>query len=333
MDQSSTYNRSSPPSKLVRMPLQNRSIDDILSQDIGPLSLQIPHIPEPLPSPQALREIIDTHYEKSIEPLRAAFDELCRRRQLLLFLEPLPKDTLLAFKIVDHDVIGIVGTMNNAVIHARRYKQGMLDPEFPENQMTRFIRSVDVLRYLGLSMLSLASQGNPQYDVPISLSRIPSLLSIGPNIHPPSSCTTQSSLSAIDLPVWFALYQVAKNARGNYEITIDHDDASLKIAVSDTGPGLVTASNIPMTKENIPTIFGDYSSRRGGGLGLKLVKRFTEILSGNVEVVSRAKNAEGSSITMRYNTNEKDAQTLSDSKLETGCTFTLTVPKTRLYFL
>jgi hypothetical protein len=110
--------------------------------------------------------------------------------------------------------------------------------------------------------------------------------------------TIEDSLAADE---YLCLQQLAKNSRGQAEVTVRASKEDVVLIVGDNGTGILDKDGAPMPREKIPDIFGEYSTT-GGGLGLQIVKRIADLRKGYVTVDTQA--GEQASY---YDTREKHA--------------------------
>lgn len=101
-----------------------------------------------------------------------------------------------------------------------------------------------------------------------------------------------SYVPEISTAVYFSIYQMIKNAfyykAKAVSVAFEETDEHQAVHVNDNGFGIRDAQGNPMPSSELPQIFGAYSSRPDGGLGLEAVKNITEMQNGKVAVATRA---------------------------------------------
>ena len=99
-------------------------------------------------------------------------------------------------------------------------------------------------------------------------------------------------------------------ARGEIKIIAAQQNGSLKLVVSDTGVGIA--------REEIDQIFEEFhrgkSSRRGTGLGLSIVKKFVNLLGGEIAVESEV--GKGATFTVALPLEHSKGVAFNPEKLE-----------------
>ena len=116
----------------------------------------------------------------------------------------------------------------------------------------------------------------------------------------PAASRTTCDAARIQQVVWNLLCNAVKFTPkgGNVRVTLDRDQSSVRIAVTDTGQGI--------SPELLPFVFdrfrqADSSTRRrfgGLGLGLSIVKHIVEMHGGTVQAASEG-SGRGSTFTVR----------------------------------
>ena len=110
--------------------------------------------------------------------------------------------------------------------------------------------------------------------------------------------------------MYSVLLNLVKNAKANgaNRIQITLSDEIPQYTIEDNGKGIA--------KQNLPLIFGEYSST-GGGLGLRIVRRIMDLHGGHISVDSTEKGQP----TYRYDT--KSNRTREIKQQERGTTFSV----------
>ncbi|MFH2027630.1 MAG: ATP-binding protein [Nanoarchaeota archaeon] len=187
------------------------------------------------------------------------------------------------------------------------------------------------------SMAFIASSGNPKYNTPIPTENLDRIVDIFPqNLqkfpeHPPNY------ISSAQLT---ALKQLVKNANRYcfpvvfFDTTSHMAVESIEIHVQDNSYGILDRKGQPITAEKLPSIFGEYSTKRRGGFGLQAVKRLMELegykKSDGFEVHGfvRVLTTFGDGNSLRYETIDKKARDLGNLRFPKGSEFILISPVT-----
>jgi len=190
-----------------------------------------------------------------------------------------------------------------------------------ENPAT-YIR-IENLR-IGLALIPYIATGDKSFLVQVNAQNIPSLLE--QMVHGANCSYDFDGVQAIHSDQYFAIYQLAKNAKRNLyglkvsnipvnevvEIKIQEDSAYVSVAVRDEGTGI--------PEDVLPKIFGTYTTG-GTGIGLQVVKRILDLRGGYAEVIS----TQSGKPTFKYDT-RINAVCITEPKPQ-GSTFTLYFPK------
>jgi len=186
-------------------------------------------------------------------------------------------------------------------------------------------------------MADLGLGGAPAYVTRIPISQLSDLLyqeMTEPVI--PTVTNSTPEYKTINSREYISLYQLLKNVpepaggrKVSVDIEISRGTEERLLVVRDNGPGIMDREGNPISAERLPEIFGEYSSREGGGLGLQLVKALVELSSsegrraekGYVNVSTRSEKGSA----LFYSTSEAVPGTLERELARSGTEF-------RLYF-
>lgn len=95
--------------------------------------------------------------------------------------------------------------------------------------------------------------------------------------------TTTDTLFIAQQWIKNAAYAGGSDIRVCLEAGEDHEC----LTVADNARGIVDAQGNPVSPQELHTIFGDFSTKKGGGLGLQLVKALVEMRGGVLSVASK----------------------------------------------
>ncbi|HLD72348.1 MAG TPA: ATP-binding protein [Candidatus Nanoarchaeia archaeon] len=257
-------------------------------------------------------------FSRSVQEFAAEHKEKARRKNLKL-----------ALRISDHDLNNLAGIFEG--IGDLYYKDGVA--RMPEP----FFRNYTNYRALVLAMADLGLGGAPAYVTRIPISQLSDLLyqeMTEPVI--PTVTNSTPEYKTINSREYISLYQLLKNVpepaggrKVSVDIEISRGTEERLLVVRDNGPGIMDREGNPISAERLPEIFGEYSSREGGGLGLQLVKALVELSSsegrraekGYVNVSTRSEKGSA----LFYSTSEAVPGTLERELARSGTEF-------RLYF-
>lgn len=184
------------------------------------------------------------------------------------------KELKLALRIPGHDLNGL---SSNVISLSQLYKDSgkLIHPQ-------EYFRDYTCYRTLVLTMADLGVGGEPDFMTKLPIPQLENLLSQG-RINPKVANTTPE-LKMINSREFVSLYQLVKNVPQprrrednsvKIKITIKREESLL--VVRDNGPGILDREGNPISAERLPDLFGDYSTKDRGGLGLQLVKALVEL--------------------------------------------------------
>lgn len=126
----------------------------------------------------------------------------------------------------------------------------------------------------------------------------------------------------IDSSAYVAISQFIKNAKSDtISVTTGNDKNFTYWSVKDFGPGIRDKKGNPISPEILPTIFGDYSTKELGGLGLQVVKLISDIRGGHVAVKTNTPD-----YSLAYSTKTQSIEKLDPDSMP-GTEFRIYLPK------
>lgn len=182
-----------------------------------------------------------------------------------------------------------------------------------------FFKHLAQYRLLGLAGAYIACNGNNKLQETVPAANLEFLLS-GVSKHAISACVEDGN---VQTPEVAALYQIVKNARSDFILSYHGEGNCARFRFQDEGSGIRDEEGKPMPAERLHEIFGTFSTRKSGGLGLQLVKRLLELRRGNIEVISSP--TDGPAI--EYGTLTNMSRIILEPEFR-GTRFTLYFPKT-----
>lgn len=265
------------------------------------------------------------------------------------------RDMNLALRISDHDLNNLAESFFGI---CSLYSGGGV-VKLPEN----FFMAYTNYRTLVLTLVDLGLRGAPEFVKKLPTSQIGYLLQrdnldlrvtdlrVTQAAYEPGTGSKMNALcgemniprsdmavsgGSITVREYVSLYQLVKNVplpaksqNVSVEIEISGNNEWDLLVVRDNGPGILDRRGNPISAKRLPEIFGEYSSREGGGLGLQLVKALVELPSTNGNgaekgYVSVSTKSERGEHLLFYCTSDEVSRTL-ERELASGTEF-------RLYF-
>lgn len=241
------------------------------------------------------------------------------------------KNLNLALRIPDHDLNNVANTFLS-MYDLYRETGKLMHPE-------AFFREYQVYRIFTLTLADLGLGGMPEFVAEIPGSQLKYLLKQpGKKMEVRSSGTSPERINSREFA---ALYQLVKNVpvaedAGEksllvpIEVSIGDTGEYRQFKVRDYGPGLLDRHGVPLSAEDFPKIFDEFSTRKKGGLGLQLVKALVELPAlrykkterGYVSVLTKTERGPAWS----YNTLEQKVKSVEE-EVKTGTEFTLYFPR------
>ena len=221
----------------------------------------------------------------------------------------------LSLKLFSHDLAGIYVS---ALLLGKSIEK---NPDYAKNPdvVNEFLREILKFKLLGLTGAYLASGGEQSYEQRIPLSQLEFLLDKVSRFQ----IVAVFGEGFIKSPEYAALYQIVKNARGNAVVSYKEGGKWAKLSIQDNGTGILDEDGNPMPPERLHEIFGEFSTRKNGGLGLQVARRLMELRRGDIEVVSSPIG----SLAGEYSTLTGLSQVIDSPRFH-GTKFTLYFPRT-----
>lgn len=219
----------------------------------------------------------------------------------------------LAARLYDHDLIGEI-----------TYLQGMesilrKEPGLPINdtEANRFMRKLTSFRLFGLAMGYLASDHNADYLSFFPQSQLDYLLTFASLKSRKIQSMVSHNLSNVE---YVALHQIVKNAPAHYELYAKNEGLFTKYLIQDLGGGIRHKDKIPLTANELPEIFNEFSTKDSGH-GLQIARHLVHSLGGHIEVVTTTEKG-----TLRYSTEYEKAESTVSFGVH-GTLFSVYVPQ------
>lgn len=225
-------------------------------------------------------------------------------------------DLSLALRVVNHDLIGITNILR---LINDDFSKSINTPTFikklTEKRINKFYKFLLNYQSFG-NTIAILGNSSDNYDQKISIPDIAMLLT-----ETEKRMQVKNELSGtIQDGEYVILYQFVKNAPKGIKVIMRGNVDYKNLTVSDTGRGLYDKEGLPLPKDKIPEIFGDFSTKKGG-LGLRLAKRLSELYGDYIEVkTTTARNP-----TLMYNTRDKIVYEATPH-MRIGSEFSLHIP-------
>jgi len=201
-----------------------------------------------------------------------------------------PLDSLLSgqFGQLSKDATQMLGTMHNNVIRLLQMVQGLLDFQKLESHKVRVNREpTDIAELTEALCLDFHAMMKSR------------------GIY--GECSVQPSIGTVDLDRYLyerIVFNLLSNALkftpkgGKIALNLSHQDDRFSLSVTDTGIG-IPEHEIPLLFQKFKQVEGASTRRfEGAGLGLALVKEFSELLGGDAKVSSQLDK--GSTFTVEF---------------------------------
>ena len=189
-------------------------------------------------------------------------------------------DVDLAARLFHHDSMQSHNILVQLVDYFLNHPEKINDAE----RMNNSFRSLVTARLLGITSAYLASGANEKYLYGIPASQLEFLLG---KISRYKSNFSIFPEGCILNPEFSALYQITKDACGNFLITIENNGPYKVLRFLDDGPGIRDREKQSLPQERLHEIFDEFSSRQGGGLGLQVARALMSLRGGHIEVTTR----------------------------------------------
>lgn len=225
----------------------------------------------------------------------------------------------LAARLYDHDLIGeITYCQGMASIIRREPRYEIVDVE-----ATRFMRKLTTIRLFGLTMGYLASGHHPDYLSFFPPSQLEHLLTSASPKSREIHTAVSHHLSNVE---YVALHQIIKNAPARWELYAKNDGLSTHYLIQDSGSGIRHKDQTPLTADELPEIFNEFSTKDGGH-GLQIARHLIHSLGGHIEVITTTEKG-----TLRYSTQDEKAGSSASFGVY-GTLFSVYVPQNYLTVL
>ncbi|MBI4452377.1 sensor histidine kinase [Candidatus Woesearchaeota archaeon] len=136
---------------------------------------------------------------------------------------------------------------------------------------------------MGLSLSYLASGGDERFLSSIPASQLEHLLWTPSERHVTNLSVAKGKVMN---PEYTAFYQEVKNARLPVNFRYARYNGLGALHYEEKGDGIIDVSGQPLPPERFVEIFKDFTTKRGGGFGLKSAHRLIELRRGYIDVVS-----------------------------------------------
>lgn len=222
-----------------------------------------------------------------------------------------------------HDLVNTFGVMRTYIDLLKRKPERIDKSSMVDNYLDCLVN----FKAIGMTVGYLASGGENALGFEIPTDQLQYLLKNAGKGKGEVN-VDNSAPDTIDFATYTALFQYVKNAGSRGDVSSINVSARLRggkaiYCVADDGPGLVMLDGEPLPHDSIKRVFGDYSSREGGGLGLQVAEAVAKLRGGSAQVDSKV---EGQLI-VSYNTSYGFTAPIGlDRASSTGCTFSIIVP-------
>lgn len=217
-----------------------------------------------------------------------------------------------AFRLCEHDI-------GYQLQHIFGHQHDFLTrPETVQdlNQLNDFFRRVMQFRVSGLAGAYFVSEGNPRFKEDIPLPILKFLLE---NVSK-YKMSAQLPPEHATVPEAEAMYQIVRDARGNFTLSYSNGGRLAKLVYQDDGPGFRYSNSYEVPAAELKEFFNGFSTT-GGGFGLSAAKRLMELRKGSIDLVSAPSGRWGKN----YNTGTKSYTTIPSPGFK-GARFTLEFP-------
>ena len=233
-------------------------------------------------------------------------------------------ETSLAVRLIPHD-------LNNFLSVVRLFAEQVAEnPFLIENsqRMEDYLYSTTNMRLTAIAMAYLATPAEQRnaFETEVPLSLLPRLLksSIGLGVN----TIWELHDGSVTAPTYTSVYQIVKNSKYSFSLKAEPWGAyGVLLSYADGGSGLLDELGQPLPQERVHEIFGNFSSRQGGGLGLQVVKALIHSQGGSIYVQSRTQDGP----TVEYHSRPSgENQPSRGERSLIGTTFTLYQPSREL---
>ncbi len=241
-------------------------------------------------------------------------DKICQKAQRVTRSES--AENSLAARLYDHD-LRIEMTYCRGMANLLAGK----DPPALTNEIVHtFMRKLTMFRLFGLTMDYLASEKDPASIISFPSSQLEELLTSSSKQSREIRVYSARSISNVE---YVAIHQIVKNAPTRWGLYVTNHGPYVRYMIEDHGKGIRHEDKTPLRAEELPQLFGEFSTT-GGGFGLQIARELIHSIGGYVEVISTTERA-----TVRYSTTDHHAETSPPSGYR-GTLFAVYVPRNYL---
>jgi len=191
---------------------------------------------------------------KGVSPITGEIEQ--KKEELVKGRYDANDDVVLAARIDRHDLGDhnlVLGMTSYNIL--KRSKQD-------KDTVNMFIIDLINFRSFGLEMAYIASGGDQRFDSEIPSFMVEHLFSS----HYDKDITTKNNLAGnISSQTYCSAYRLVGNADGNIVVTLDKENGWQKVSIRDNYTGIVDINGKPLSKEKIPDIFYELTTREYGG--------------------------------------------------------------------
>ena len=189
----------------------------------------------------------------------------------------------IAARIWGHDLNGIAGTVLNGASLISSYLGSSLRYFAPSYTNFHIFTTTMVALVEGMASKCIYSFPTENLKLFLGATHNDNAdVSIG-GIHPNQTITNVEYVA-----LWQAMKNAYQSEGARISIDLSEDSRGRNITVQDYGTGLVDAMGQPLSRFQMPKVFGEYTTKNTGGLGLQVIREITELCGGSVELRSRA---------------------------------------------
>jgi len=228
--------------------------------------------------------------------------------------EGISKNEQLAYRLFNHDIFTLAALAKQLAEGPSIIPERLDDIGYINRAFNRYTN----LRLFALGAAYLATEGDSRFSANLPASQIKSLIQY----------TTRRSFEftierddLINCAVYTVFYQVMKNSQWDIQCRYQRDENGGMLHYQDGATGILDQDGKPISKDKLPSIFGEFSTRKRGGLGLQVTKALIDLLGGSIQVIS---SNEGRA-PIKYDTKTGVIETLAQDK-HTGTQFKLYFP-------
>lgn len=228
--------------------------------------------------------------------------------------------TSIAARIPGHDLrnvwvpvecsVDAFSDIGRNIYFTERFEKGILTE--------KFLIAVTPYRAFCLAMAYLASDGDNKFTFNIPITQIRHFLQ--GSGYEFSFKTGQNDEDSILSPEYVAMLEIVKNAPKTPVVSYRKNDDYSVIRISDSGKGIMDEVGKPLLPERLREIFGMFTTKSEGGLGLQVAKELANLRGGHLVVET---TTEGSP-TFSYSTKTDTVKEVPSKGM--GTTFEICVP-------